>query len=230
MGGDGRSEVPGLALLPPPGQIQDRWWGLGCLEGPRLLERARTCPRSDSGFQCESSSGGRTAGVAEGHRLQDQHRPSAGIAPAHPCPKSQGCLPTERLGSEWLEEPRKSQRRQLQNHGSPFIAQPSRAHPPPQSQGAGRQPQSSAQPSKQDHRAGGTGSRREPHYVPSSPLTGPAARARAGLSPREPRLGGRGNRGHVPCQRTVPSSAGHSCSSWNTPAFTQPSRRAYSRS
>lgn len=155
-GGDGRSEVPGLALLPPPGQIQDWWWGLGCLEGCRLLERARIFPQSDSGSQCGSSSGGRTGGVAEGHRLQDQHRPSAGSSPFPlPAPNPRGVSPHMGWGQR---EPRKSQRRQLQNHGSPFIAQPSRARPPPQSQGAGRQPQSSAQPSKQDHRAGGNGS------------------------------------------------------------------------
>lgn len=139
---------------PNPGLVL----GFGVPGRPRLLERARTCPRSDSVPQCRSSSGERTAGVAEGHRLQDQHLPKyRQLSLPHSCPKSQGCFPTHGLGSEFPREPRKSQRRQLQNEGSPFIAQPSRAHPPPQSQGAGRQPQSSAQPSKQDHRAAGNG-------------------------------------------------------------------------
>lgn len=80
MGEDRKSEVPGLALLPPPAN-PGLVVSLGCLEGPRLLEEARTYPRSDSGSRCGSSSGGRTAGVAEGHRLQDQHLPSAGSSP-----------------------------------------------------------------------------------------------------------------------------------------------------
>lgn len=155
MGGDGRSEVPGLALLPPPGQIQDWWWGLGCLEGCRLLERARIFPRSDSGSQCGSSSGGRTGGVAEGHRLQDQHRPSAGSSPFPlPAPNPRGVSPHMGWGQR---EPRKSQRRQLQNHRSPFIAQPSRARPPPQSKEQGGNPRAQPNPASRTTGQGGMG-------------------------------------------------------------------------
>lgn len=82
------------SLLCTPWLHPGLWWGLGCLEGPRLLERARTCPRSDSGSQYGNSSGGRTAGVAEGHRLQDQHGPSAGTSPLPiPAPNPRGVSP-----------------------------------------------------------------------------------------------------------------------------------------
>lgn len=170
MVGDGGAQVPELepsssprgvqALLPPPGQIQGWWWVLGCLAGPRLLERARTsCSkcRNTPGVTLDpstaegrgSSNGGRRAGVAEGHALGTQAAgptlpQSRQLSPPHPCPKRPNA--TCRLGSEQPRESRKSKRRQLLNHGSPFIAQPSRARPPPQLEGQRhkRLPQGSA--------------------------------------------------------------------------------------
>lgn len=92
--------------------------------------------------------------------------PVKAALPSPSLPQIPGVSPHTWVG---LREARKSQRQQLQNQGSPFIVQPSRAHPPPQAQGAGKQPQSSAQPSKQDHRAAGNGGLGQ-EGAPSCPL------------------------------------------------------------
>lgn len=167
MVGDGGAEVPGLepsssssprgvqALLPGPAQIQG-WWvvlgqGPGCWKGPeQAAASAETHPASlwtpASVKGRGSSNGGRRARAAEGHTLGTQAAgptlpQSRQLSPPHSCPKPHGCPPTGRLGSEWpTEEPRKSKRRQLLNHGSPFIAQPRRAQPPPPARGAETQP------------------------------------------------------------------------------------------
>lgn len=169
--------------------------------------------------------------MAEGHALGTQAAgptlpQSRQLSPPHPCPEPQGCLPTCGLGSQRLREPRKSKRQQLLNHGSPFIAQPSRAW---RGKDASTCPRAQPDPASRSTGQGGRspGSRREPHHVPSAPHTGAAARARVPDSPgwvdeaMEAMCRGRG---------TVPSSAGHFCSPWHTPAFTQPSGRACTRS
>lgn len=156
MVGDGGAEAPGLEPSPShPGECRlcslhlarsrasGGWWD----PGPRLLEKARTsCSkcRNTPRVTLDPSMGGgerQQQWWEEGRSGRGAHTRDTGCrsntAPeqaALPFPSL--CLPPCRLGSGWPREPRKSKRQQLLNHGSPFIAQPSRAWPPPPAGGA----------------------------------------------------------------------------------------------
>lgn len=146
MVGHGGAELPGLepsssprgvqALLPAPDQIQGGSWVLRCLARARTsCSKYRNTPRGDSGPQhgqrwqqqwCKEGRSGRAAQTRDtGCRTNTAQ--SRQLSSPHPCAEHQGCLPTWGLGSAWWWEPRKSKRQQLLNHGSPFIAQLSRA-------------------------------------------------------------------------------------------------------
>lgn len=231
-GGDGRSEVPGLCSHPlaksrTDGGVWGAWKGAGCWKGPEY------CP----GVTLDPSVGAAVVGGLQG--WQKGAGCMTNIAPAQAAlsspslPQIPGVSPHTWVGVRVAEGTKKEPEAAAAEPREPFYCtakQGTSLSSVPRSREATPELSPTQQAGPQGRGEWGPGGRREPHDVPSAPLTGPAARARAGLSPRQPRLGGLGNRGHVPCQRSVSSSVGHSCSPWNTPAFTQPSRRAYSRS
>lgn len=128
--------------------------GFGVPGRAQSAGKGRTCPRSDSGSQCGSSSGGRTAGVAEGHRLQDQHLPSARSSPL---PQIPGVSPHTWVGVRVTEGAKKEPEAAAAEPGEPFYCTAKQGTSPSSVPRSREEPQSSAQPSKQDHRAAGNG-------------------------------------------------------------------------
>lgn len=122
-----------------------------CLEGPRLLERARTWPRSDFGSQCGSSSGERDTGCRTN---------IAPVQPALPSPS----LPqiTEVSPHTWVrvrvaEGAKKEPEATAAEPGEPFYCT-AKQGTSPSSVPRSREAIPELSPTqKQDHRAAGNG-------------------------------------------------------------------------
>lgn len=164
--------MPGLAFLPPPDQIQDRWWGLWCLERPRLLERARTWLRSDSGSQCGSSSAGRSAG------FRTNIAPAQAALPSPSLPQIPGVSPHTWVGVRVAEGAKKEPEAAAAEPQEPFYCTAKQGMSSSSGlRGTAATPElNPTQPEGPQGRGKwGPGGRREPHHIPSAPLAGPAA-------------------------------------------------------
>lgn len=223
-----------LARSRAGGGFWGAWQDPGCWKGPeQAAANAETHPgvtldpsmgRGERQQQWQEGRSGRGARTRD-TGCRTNTAPEQAALPSPSLPRTPGVSSHMRVGVTAAEGAKKEQEAAAAEPREPFYCT---AEQGMEGQRRKHLPQGSARPSQQEHGAGrGPGSRREPHHVPSAPHTGAAARARVPDSPgwvdeaMEAMCRGRG---------TVPSSAGHFCSPWHTPAFTQPSGRACTRS
>lgn len=185
MGGEGRNEVPGLALLPAPGHIQNCGGVWGAWKGPGCWKEPEHAP----GVTLDPSVGPAVVGGLQewqrGTGCRTNIAPVQAALPSPSLPQIPGVSPHIWVGVRVSEGAKKEPEAAAAEPGEPFYCtakQGTSTSSVPRS----REATPELSPTQQ---AGPQGSSR-PHHVPSAPLTGPAAKARAGLNPRQPRLGG----------------------------------------
>lgn len=193
-GGDGRSEVPGLALLPHPlaksrtgGGVWGAWKGTGCWKGPEY----------SPGVTLDPSVGAAVVGGLEewqrGTGRRTNIAPAQAALPSPSLPQIPGVSPHTWVEVRVAEGAKKEPEAPAAEPREPFYCTAKQGTSPssvPRNREATPELSPTQQAGPQGRGEWEPGGRREPHDVPSAPLTGSAARARAGLSPRQPRLGG----------------------------------------
>lgn len=193
MGEDRKSEVPGLALLPPPvksrtgGGVWGAWKGPGCWKGPEDAPGVTLDPGVGAAV---------VGGLQEWQRgtgCRTNISPVQAVLPSPSLPQIPGVSPHTWVGVRVAEGAKKEPEAAAAEPGEPFYCTAKQGTSPssvPRSREATPELSPTQQAGPQGSREQGPGGRQEPHGVPSAPLTGPAAEAGAGPSPRQPRLGG----------------------------------------
>lgn len=169
MGEDRKSQVPGLALLPAPaksrtgGGVWGAWKGPGCWKGPEHAPGVTLDPGVGAAV---------VGGLQEWQRgtgCRTNISPVQAALPSPSLPQIPGVSPHTWVGVRVAEGAKKEPEAAAAEPGEPFYCTAKQGTSPSSVPRSREEPQSSAQPSKQDQRAAGNrglGAGRSPMVSP----------------------------------------------------------------